>query len=162
MLEDDRLVRELGNLLSNTTAVVHATLMTDSLSSAAVVLPAASSVESEGTFINCDGIPQQTRLAKQVVQMTPEMWMRLPKGRLDKAAVAVDKWRTLENVQDVLPSWLLIAHIAKSMGEELGYKEHHEIFSRLKHDLPALRDFTFSYKVPKEAFKISQFEFAVK
>jgi NADH-quinone oxidoreductase subunit G len=162
MLEDERLIEAVGENLSKVTAIVHATRQSSGLKHAAVVLPAATSIEGESTFVNATGVAQVSRLAKEIRQMTPEMWMRLPKSRLDKAAVANDSWRTAENIYDVLPSWLLIAKLAKAMGHDLIYKEHSEIFQRLKAEFESMRDMKVSYKPIKESFKISQFDFAVK
>ena len=76
-------------------------------------------IEGESTFINEDGIAQVTKMSKQIHQMTPEMWMRIPKSRLDKAAVAIDTWRNVDNIYDVLPGWRLISMVAKAAGKDL-------------------------------------------
>ena len=127
-----------------------------------VILPAATEIEAESIFINEAGIAQATKMAKQVTQMTPEMWMRVPKSRLDKAAVAIDRWRNVENIYDVLPSWRMISMISKHTGKDLMLKEHKDIVSKLKAEVEAIRDLNISYKIPKEAFKVTQFDFAVR
>lgn len=162
MLEDERLIEAMGDDLSKVTAIVHASRNVPALRHAAVVLPAATGIEAESTYVNAQGIAQVSRMAKEIVQMTPEMWMRLPKSRLDKAAVPVDRWRDRSNVYDVLPGWLLIVKVAKALGHDLLYKEHSEIFQRLKAEFESMRDMKVSYKPVKESFKINQFDFAVK
>ncbi|MCB9231511.1 MAG: 2Fe-2S iron-sulfur cluster binding domain-containing protein [Bacteroidia bacterium] len=160
-LENDRAFGLLYNELENVHVVAHANQYQPVFEKLDWILPAATAIEGEGTYINYKGIPQVTKMAKEIQQMTPEMWMRLSKSRLDKAAVAVDKWRNLENVFDVLPSWQIIAQILRSMGQEVSYREHKDIFAKLKAEYDILRDLKVDYKVPKEAFKISQFDFAI-
>ena len=163
MLEDGELIDFLGETLDGVTVVAHATNQSEGLQKYAdVALPAAMEIEGESTFLGADGVPQVTKMAKQIQQMTPEMWMRLPKSRLDKAAVAIDKWRNVEHIYDVLPGWRLIALVSKEMGMDLSWKEHRDVFSKMKAEFDVLRDINVSYKVPKEAFKITQYDFAIR
>lgn len=141
--------------------IVHATHQNEAYAGAQVVLPAATAIEGEGVYVNQKGMPQVSRLAKQIARMTPDMWMRLPKSRLDKGGVAKDNWRNLENIFDVLPSWLLLAEVAAEAGHATNYKVHKDIFHDLKKAFgDLLKDTTVSYKPAKEAFKISQLDFA--
>ncbi|RMG31217.1 MAG: (2Fe-2S)-binding protein [Bacteroidetes bacterium] len=159
-LENDRVFRDLDAEISQATVIAHATQEQPIFEYIDFLLPAATAIEGEGTYINYKGIPQVTKLAKQIRQMTPEMWMRLPKSRLDKGAVAVDKWRHLDHIFDVLPSWMLIARIATEMGLDIPFQTHRDIFTHIKAQLEILKDVEVSYKPPKEAFKYTQLEFA--
>jgi NADH-quinone oxidoreductase subunit G len=162
MLEDSETLKGIADLLDGITLIAFATNHVQGLDKAEVVLPSAMEIETESTFVNFNGAAQVTMPAKQVAQMTPEMWMRLPKSRLDKAAVAVDRWRNMDNIYDVLPSWKLISMISKHLGKDLGLKEHKDVFGKMKSEIDSIRDLQVSYKVPKEAFKVTQFDFAVK
>jgi NADH-quinone oxidoreductase subunit G len=162
MLEDNGLLKSIEDVLDQVTVVAHATNYHELHSQVDVILPAAMEIEAESTFINEDGVAQVSRMAKQIKQMTPEMWMRIPKSRLDKAAVAVDRWRDLGNIYDVLPGWQMIGMVAKGLGHEMHYRDHKDVFGKLKAELDVLREVTVSYKVPKEAFKITQYDFAIK
>lgn len=163
MLEDTAALQAIAKAnLSHTTVIAHATNHVEGMDKLAVVLPAATEIETESIFINEAGLAQYTKMAKQVAQMTPEMWMRVPKSRLDKAAVAIDRWRNVENIYDVLPSWRMISMISKHTGKDMMLKEHKDIVSKLKAEVDSVRDLNISYKIPKEAFKITQFDFAVK
>jgi NADH-quinone oxidoreductase subunit G len=147
--------------LSRTTVLAHATHQTESLDLVDVVLPAALSIEGEGTYVNFKGIPQVSILAKQIRQMTPDQWMRLPKSRLDKGAVAVDRWRDLENIFDVLPGWHLISKISHEMGlDGISYGHHRDIFPVLQAEFDVLQPIKVSYKASKSSFKSTQLEFA--
>jgi NADH-quinone oxidoreductase subunit G len=163
MLEDTAALEQVcAHNLDHVQIIAHATNHVPGMEKLSVVLPAAMEIEGESIFINEDGKAQYTKMAKQITQMTPEMWMRLPKSRLDKAAVAVDRWRTLGNIYDVLPSWRMISMISRPLGKDLALKEHKDVVSKLKSEIDAVRELNVSYKVPKEAFKITQFDFAVK
>ena len=162
MLEDNSALKAIEDVLDNVTVVAHATNYHPLHSKVDVVLPAAMEIEAESTFINEDSIPQVSRMSKQIKQMTPDMWMRIPKSRLDKAAVAIDRWRDLENIYDVLPGWKLVAMVSKALGHETHLKEHKDIFTKMKAEVEVLREVNVSYRVPKEAFKITQYDFAIK
>jgi NADH-quinone oxidoreductase subunit G len=162
MLEDNSVLKSIEDVLDKVTVVAHATNYHELHSKLDVVLPATMDIEAESTFINEDGIAQVSRMAKQIKQMSPEMWMRIPKSRLDKAAVAVDRWRDLGNIYDVLPGWQLINMVAKGLGHEMHYREHKDIFGKMKAEIESLREVNVSYRVPKEAFKVTQYDFAIK
>ena len=160
-LENDRAFAALESKdLQGITVIAHATHHRDIYDDVDVLLPAALSIEGEGTYVNFNGIPQVSTLARQVRQMTPDMWMRLPKSRLDKTAVAVDKWRNLDNIFDVLPSWQLIGRVAGLMGVEMPAKRHQDIFTSIQLEFEALSNLKVSYKPPKASFKHTQLEYA--
>ncbi|MEM7040915.1 MAG: molybdopterin-dependent oxidoreductase, partial [Bacteroidota bacterium] len=162
MLEDRHVQEGIADALEKLTVIVHATNHSTGLEHADVVLPAAMEIEAESTYINLDGLAQVTKMAKQIQQMTPDMWMRIPKSRLDKAAVAVDRWRNVDNIYDVLPSWRMIAMVGKELNIDLPWKTHKDIFGKVKASVEQMRDLNVSYKVPKEAFKFTQFDFAIR
>lgn len=159
-LENDHAFTHLSSSLSNITLIAHATSNVAVLESADVVLPAALDIEGEGTYINNKGVAQVSTFAKQIRQMTPDMWMRLPKSRLDKGAVALDKWRNVENIFDVLPSWKLLSLIATELNLDMSYGTHKDIFAKIQPEFDALKDVKVSYKPPKHSFKGTQLEFA--
>ena len=161
-LENDRVFAELGDAINSVTVVAHGHQQQDAYDHVDVLLPAACSIEAEGTFINYKGAPQVSKMAKQIKQMTPEMWMRLPKSRLDKGAVAVDRWRNLDNIFDVLPGWQLVSAVAKEMGEKIKFSDHKDVFAAMKKDHAELKDIKVSYKPSKAAFKSTQLDFAPK
>lgn len=161
-LENDRVFKELQSEISQVTVIAHGVQDQAIFEYLDFVLPAATAIEGEGTYINHKNIPQVSSLAKQVHQMTPDMWMRLPKSRLDKGGVAIDKWRNLGNIFDVLPSWLLISRIAEEMGVDMSYKTHKDIFNKMQSELEILKDIKVSYKPPKSSFKSTQLEYAPK
>lgn len=161
IMEDDAVLEAIGGELTKKTVIAHSTHHTSHSDAVEVIVPAAMHIESEGTYINGKGIPQFVRMAKEIKQMTPEMWMGLSKSRLDKGAVLKDNWRHVENIFDVKASWSLIEEIGKKMGQEFHFKAHKDIFGRLRSEFEIFQNMKISYKIPKESFKNTQFEFAI-
>jgi NADH-quinone oxidoreductase subunit G len=161
VLEDSRVLEGLSDLFDKTDVIAQTSNYPSNSDKIKVILPAATSIESAGTFINADGIAQITRQAKEIKQMTPEMWMGMAKSRSDKAAVQVDNWRTAENIVDCLPGYVMIHNLATLSGLELHLPHHKEALHALKHTYPSLKDLKVSKFIPKESFKMNQFEFAI-
>lgn len=160
VIEDEILLKSAGELLSHKPGLVFATHYFENSESVEVLLPAALQIEGQGIYINEQQIPQYVRQVKEVRQMTPEIWMSISKSRLDKGAVYKDKWRDIENVFDVMPTWKMIDKIAEMSGINLGYETHKEIFGKMKHEYDIFKTMKISYKIQKESFKNTQFEFA--
>lgn len=159
-LENTFALGQVGSELTGKTVIAHATHQSPVYEGVDLLLPAALDIESDGTYINQKGLAQKSVLAKQYRQMAPTDWMRLPKSRLDKGAVAVDRWRNLDNIFDVLPSWQLLSMISEFAGLPLGYTHHKEVFQAVQPIVPATAELSFSYKPPKSAFKSTQLDFA--
>ena len=125
------------------------------------VFPAATAVEGIGVFINDQQLPQFTLQAKQIRQMTPEMWMAMPKSRLDAGGVAVDNWRNLENIIDCLPAWMLINRLAPHLNLKFDFPDHRSLYTKLQSEFDLLRGLTLPKRNRRESFKMSQFDFAI-
>jgi len=162
LMEDDAVAAELVAQLSGKVKfIIHSTNYFQNHDQVTVLIPATTSIEAPGTYINSKNIPQVTMQAKQIKQMTPEMWMAMPKSRLDSAAVAMDNWRNQQNIVDCLPSWMLISKIAAYANQNLNFNSHKEIFTKIKTQYESLKDLKLLKKNRKESFKISQLEFAI-
>jgi NADH-quinone oxidoreductase subunit G len=160
VLEDNR-VAELA-VKQGKAVIALATQYFEGANDATILLPAATNFEMAGIYINCDQVAQLTQQAKQVRQMTPEMWMAMPKSRLDAGGVAIDNWRNPDNIIDCLPSWLMLNAVAALLGQDLPYTTHKELFAHLKGIYPqALAGVELPKRNRKESFKISQFDFAI-
>ncbi|MFO0486483.1 MAG: 2Fe-2S iron-sulfur cluster-binding protein [Sphingobacteriia bacterium] len=160
VLEDNRVAEQMIGLGKNT--AVFASTYFQGHEQAALVLPAATNFEMAGTYLNSDRVAQLTQQAKQIRQMTPEMWMSMPKSRLDAGGVAIDTWRHPEHIVDCLPSWLLLSATAAIAGIELP-GTHKELFGTLKNLYPdQLAQAELPTRNRTESFKQSQFDFAGK
>lgn len=128
---------------------------------AEVNLPAASTYEQAGIYINIDHVAQLTYQAKQIARMTPEMWMAMPKSRLDAGGQLTDNWRSADHVFDALPSWMILVQLGQTAGLSIPFASHKELFQHLKQQFDVLKDLNLSKKNRKESFKHNQFEFAL-
>lgn len=161
LMEDEVLAAELAEVMAGKAAVVFARNYFAGFDKATVLLPAANHLEAAGTYVNAKGLPQVVQQALQVRRMTPEMWMALPKSRLDAGGVPVDNWRDPEHIVDALPSWLLLAKVATDLRLSLPYADHASLFGAVKAALPALAELKLPKRNRRESFKQSQFEFAI-
>jgi NADH-quinone oxidoreductase subunit G len=126
-------------------------------------LPAATHLESFGTYINFQGIAQTVQPARQWQQMTPQDWFYLPKSRLDAAGQAVDRWRHPQHIPDCLPSYQLLLRIAERMKAPLALPtEHLPLWEKLKATLPFLSQATYPKLLRKEIFRHNQLAFATE
>ncbi|MCX7981172.1 MAG: 2Fe-2S iron-sulfur cluster-binding protein [Bacteroidia bacterium] len=127
------------------------------------VLPAATHLESFGTYLNFQGVAQTVQPARQWRQMTPQDWFYMSKSRLDAAGQAVDKWRHPENIPDCLPSYKMLVRIAEEMKLNLGLpQEHLPLWEKLKASLPFLHSATYPKLLRKEMFRHNQLAFAIQ
>ncbi|MCS6904406.1 MAG: 2Fe-2S iron-sulfur cluster-binding protein [Bacteroidia bacterium] len=162
IVEDDQVSSSLvADLPQNVEIIAHAYQYFEHFEKVSVLVPAATSVEAAGTFINCDNIPQVVMQAKQIARMTPEMWMAMAKSRLDAGGVAVDNWRHPEYIIDCLPSWMLFTKIAEFAKIPFGFDSHKSIFAKLQQEFDILKPIKLPKRNRKESFKMSQFEFAI-
>ncbi len=161
LMEDDKLATLLAELMNEVPFIVHAHQYFIGHERSTILLPAATHLESAGIFINAKNIPQLSMQAKQIRRMTPDMWMAMPKSRLDSAGQATDNWRHPENVVDALPSWLLLSKVAADLNLGFAYAEHKDVFAAVKTDYAQLAGLKLPRRNRKESFKQSQFEFAI-
>lgn len=161
MLEDEALLNAL-NIPAQAQIIAHTTLNSANSEKCTLILPAATHLEAAGTYINENNIAQLTRQAKEVKQMSPEMWMAMAKSRNDKGAVLKDNWKHAEHIVDCLPSYALLSRVGKKAGISGISESHKEVFTHLKHEYRDLMaDLKLTHFVPKEAFKMNQFDFAI-
>jgi len=161
LAEDERVADILSPLFADVPFIVQARRYFANHEEAAVVLPAAESIEAPGTYINFKGIAQLTQQAKQIKQMTPEMWMGMSKSRIDAAGVAIDNWRHPENIVDAVPGWSLVSQLSAHLDGAVAYKTHKDAFEAIKATYPSLATLTLPKRNRKESFKQSQLEFAI-
>lgn len=161
MLENDHQLASL-EWSGGVQVIAHATVYGKNSDKCALVLPAATHLEAAGIFINEDKVAQLTRQAKEIRQMSPEMWMGMSKSRSDKGAVLKDNWKQADHILDCLASYALISRIGRQAGLKTVSESHKEVFAEVKQNWPELLgELKLSHFVPKEAFKMNQFDFAI-
>ncbi|MCS7161850.1 MAG: 2Fe-2S iron-sulfur cluster-binding protein [Bacteroidia bacterium] len=162
-VEDDKALEELlPHLPPDLPVVAHLYQLISGFERLTWGLPAATHLESFGTYINFAGQAQTVAPARQWLQMTPTDWFYLPKSRLDAAGQAVDRWRHPQHIPDCLPSYQLLLRIAEAAKESLRLPlEHKPLWEKLKATLPFLESATYPKLLRKEIFRHNQLEFAL-
>ncbi len=125
VLEDDPIASGLvsKSQLDGVRVVLHAYSTTNqTLEHARVVLPAATSVETVGTFVNEDGHAQRVRPAKAIRGMNRTLMMECGKSRADLHGTPFDRWYDESNLVDCQPGWVSLPAVAIRLGKALNYK----------------------------------------
>lgn len=163
-VEDDTALAELlSRLPEGIQVVAHLYQLIEGYERIDWVVPAATHLESFGTYVNFQGIAQTVQPARQWVQMTPEDWFYLPKSRLDAAGQAVDRWRHPAHIPDCLPSYRILIRLAEEMRQPLGIPEAHlPLWEKLKAELPFMAKAVYPKLLRKEIFRHNQLAFAIQ
>lgn len=163
-VEDDRALAEfLPGLPAGLPVVAHLYQLIEGYERLDWVLPAATHLESFGTYVNFEGRAQTVQPARQWQQMKPEDWFYLPKSRLDAAGQAVDRWRHPEHIPDCLPSYQMLIKLAKKLKKPLGLpSEHLPLWEKLRGTLPFMAGAVYPKLLRKEMFRHNQLEFAIQ
>ncbi|MCS7189678.1 MAG: 2Fe-2S iron-sulfur cluster-binding protein [Bacteroidia bacterium] len=163
-VEDDKgLENLLPTLPSQLLIVAHLYQFIEGYERIHWVLPAATHLESFGTYLNQSGIAQTVQPVRQWQQMIPQDWFYLSKSRLDAAGQAVDKWRHPENIPDCLPTYTLLMRIADKMSQSLNLpSEHLALWEKLKATLPFMSQAVYPRLLRKEMFRHNQLAFAIQ
>jgi NADH-quinone oxidoreductase subunit G len=106
----------------------------------AVLLPAAMSVETIGTYVNDRGRGQLLRPAKAIRGMFRPLMKALGVGlsRLDRQGTPFDRWHDEGNRVDCQPGWISLPEIAARAGVELRYSSPAAIMEEAAGRIPAL------------------------
>ncbi|MCX8112102.1 MAG: 2Fe-2S iron-sulfur cluster-binding protein [Bacteroidia bacterium] len=161
-VEDDKALENLlPRLPKELPVIAHLYQLVEGYERLAVILPAATHLESFGTYVNHQGIAQTVQPARQWLQMTPEDWFYLSKSRLDAAGQAVDRWRHPAHIPDCLPSYKLLLTLAEQLHLGLSLpKEHLPLWERLKAELAVMTSASYPKLLRKEIFRHNQLAFA--
>ncbi len=90
--------------------------------SADVTLPAATIVETVGTFVNVDGHAQRVVPCKAIKGVNRTLMMAMKSSRADQHGTPFDKWYNESHKIDCRPSWESIPNVAALLGHEMTYK----------------------------------------
>jgi len=162
-MEDEKLAQRLVEKGLGEKMIVVTAHQYEGFEKARVNLPAAMSIEMFSIYVNVDGIAQMSYPVKQIRWMSPEMWMWLPKSRLDSSGVAIDNWRHPEHIVDCLPSWLMLSKIQEQVQGPFAPQRYDLVFQQLRSEYPdLLRHLDLPKRPPKSAFKRTQLDFAIK
>lgn len=125
VLEDDPVGSGLvaADVLKNVRVILHAYNTTNATYPVAdVVLPAATAVETVGTFVNVDGHAQRVRPAKAIRGMNRTLMMEVGKSRADLHGTPFDRWHNESNAVDCQPGWVSLPGVAIRLGHAMDYR----------------------------------------
>ena len=108
----------------------------ETLPLATVALPAATIVETVGTFVNVDGHAQRARPAKAIRGVNRNLAMEMGKSRLDEHATPFDRWSSADQMVNCKPSWEIIPSVADALGLELNFKGPRQILEEVSETYP--------------------------
>jgi NADH-quinone oxidoreductase subunit G len=117
--------------------IVHSTNHNRSTALADLIFPAATFAEKNGTFVNVNGTVQRIRPAVSVVEQDRAL-DGMSMSRLDKFGTKWDRWATGKKI-NALPSWKILASVAKAMGSKLKFNMAEEIFAEMANTIEAFR-----------------------
>jgi NADH-quinone oxidoreductase subunit G len=142
VLEDDPVAAGLLSAedLAGKRVVLHAYHATNAtLPPAEVVLPAAMSVETIGTYVSEGGRAQLLRPAKAVRGMHRPLMTALGVGlsRLDRQGTPFDRWYDEKDRIDCQPGWASLPEVAARLGADLRFKSPAAVLDRVAAEVPA-------------------------
>ena len=108
-----------------------------------VALPAATVVETIGTYVNEDGHAQRVRPAKAIRGMLRPLMMEMSNTRQDQHGTPFDRWHNEEHQVDCRPGWDLLPMIAAGLGHELRYKNPKAIMQEVSETVAAFQGATY-------------------
>jgi len=118
--------------LNNCAVVVHADSTNNQLFALAdVVLPAATVVETVGTYINQNGYAQRSQPAKAIRSVNRTLMMAVGKSRADRHGTPFDKWYSEDNLVDCQPGWMSLPLVARALGYDMDYRGPRQIIDEL-------------------------------
>jgi predicted molibdopterin-dependent oxidoreductase YjgC len=130
----------LDSLVNLELLIVHSYNFSNLTNIADYVLAASTFAESEGTFINNEGLIQHFTPA--LVTRENMRIMGLKMSRLDKFGALNDRW-THHEQRNCRPGWKIIQGIAKLMGSDWNYKTAFDIFDEICSMYPAFNGMSY-------------------
>ena len=149
VLEDDPVASGLCSAedLAGVDVILHHYSTTNqTLPAASVALPAATVVETVGTFVNQDSRAQRVRPAKEIQGVNRTLMMEMGKSREDEHGTPFDRWHNESNRVNCKPSWEMLPEIADRLTTDLDLsyaKGPKAIMQEIQEMLPAFAGATY-------------------
>ena len=146
VLEDDVVAAGIVEAaqLKGVKLILHAYNTTNrTLPHASVSLPAATVVETVGTYVNVDGHAQRVRPAKAIKGMNRTLMMECGKSRADLHGTPFDRWHTESNLVDCQPGWVSLPAVAIRLGRAMDYRGPKYIMREIADTIDAFAGATY-------------------
>ena len=108
-----------------------------------VTLPAATVVETVGTFVSGDGHAQRVRPAKAIRGMNRTLMMEVGKSRQDLHGTPFDRWYHEENLVDCQPGWVSLPGVASAAGHAMDHRGPRYVMEEIGEHVEAFRPATY-------------------
>ena len=108
-----------------------------------VALPAATVVETVGTYVSQDGHAQRVRPAKAIRGINRTLVMEMGRSRQDGHGTPFDRWYNEQNQVDCKPGWESLPLVAQALGVSLAYKGPRQIMAEIAGQRPAFTGATY-------------------
>jgi NADH-quinone oxidoreductase subunit G len=147
VLEEDPVAAGLATAdqLAKVKVILHAYNTTNqTVPVADVCLPAATVVETVGTFVNQKGHAQRVRPAKAIKGMNRTLMMEVGKSRADLHGTPFDRWHDESNLVDCQPGWVSLPAVAIRLGHAMDYRGPKYIMREVADSIDALGGATYA------------------
>jgi NADH-quinone oxidoreductase subunit G len=115
--------------------IVHSTNFNRTTSLADIVLPAATYVEKNGTFVNFQGRVQRIRPAVATIDVGRAV-DGLSLSRLDKFGTNYDRWAE-KNKRDAKATWKILTSLSTFFDNKLKYNHAEDVFNEISRSIKA-------------------------
>ena len=132
-----------GDLQDVSVILLHFNESNQAVPAANVTLPAATLVETIGTYVNLDGHAQKVRPAKAIRGVNRTLAMAVGKSRADKHGTPFDKWYHEENMVDCQPGWISIPIVADLLGVEMAFPGPKDVMRQISEESAAFAGATY-------------------
>ncbi len=133
-----------GEMLRNPKVILHEYNATSrTRPHADVTLPAATVVETVGTYVNIDGRAQRVRPAKAIRGVNRTLQMEMGESRADRHGTPFDRWHNEANLVDCQPGWISLPAVASRLDVELQYKGPRQIMDEVAATVPSFAGATY-------------------
>ncbi len=146
VLEDDPVAAGLftaAQLADIPVVLHHYNTTNQTLAAADVALPAATVVETIGTYVNCDGRAQRVRPAKAIRGVNRTLMMEMGKTRADQHGTPFDRWYNEAHQVDCKPGWESLPGVAERLGHAFRFKGPKQIMQQVAERVPAFAGATY-------------------
>lgn len=146
VLQDDLIgsgVCSAADLADTPLILHHCNTTNETTPAAAVTLPAATIVETIGTFVSMDGHAQRVRPAKAIRGVNRMLMMEIGKSRADRHGTPFDRWFNEDHLIDCQPGWVSIPEVAIKLQIVLDFKGPRDVMTTIAEQNPAFADATY-------------------
>ncbi|PSQ88657.1 MAG: (2Fe-2S)-binding protein [Bacteroidetes bacterium QS_8_64_10] len=146
VLEDDPVASglfEAEDLKDVPIALHHYNTTNETLPVANAALPAATVVETVGTYVSEDGHAQRVRPAKEIKGTSRILTQAMGAARQDTHGTPFDKWHNDQNRVDCRPGWVSLPAVAEALDRDLSHEGPKQVMGEVAGNVDAFDGATY-------------------